>query len=144
MRGLSALTWKQKSLLGAALFTLLAILTVGAYATSRATLNQTATSEPTIEATAIDIDMKVENEIAEPTGQVVQEPNGSEGDNQAGEVNTMNSKIQVEVGGTPVQVPENGTVKKEITTNEGSAKIDISSGSPTPLPAKLVPAPQSK
>ncbi len=76
----------------------------------------------------MDIDMKVENGLmGTETVTNLDSTTPPAGDQQAAAA----PKVNVEVNGTPIEVPQNGTVQKEVTTEDGSASINISSQSNT-------------
>ena len=129
MHNIATLSLKQKALIVAGLLVLLAVaVTFALSIANRAEANQSVTGTAVLEASAMDIDMKVENGLmGTETVTNLDSTTPSTGNQQA----EAAPKVDVEVNGTPIQVPENGTVKKEITTDEGSASINISSQSNT-------------
>lgn len=72
----------------------------------------------------MNIEMKVESGLANPEDV----PGITEPDNTT-QQGAANQNVQVQVDGVPVTVPENGSVHKEINTENGSARVDISSES---------------
>ncbi len=77
----------------------------------------------------MDIDMKVENGLmGTETVTNLDSTTPPAGDQRAAAA----PKVNVEVNGAPIEVPQNGTVQKEVTTEDGSASINISSQSNTP------------
>ena len=129
MHDIATLSFKKKALIVAVLLVLIAVaVSFALYTSNRAQANQSVTGTPVLEASTMDIDMKVENGLMETES--VTSP-GSSPSSESTQQTEATPKVNVEVNGTPVQVPENGTVKKEITTEEGSASINISSQSNT-------------
>ncbi|MGH7217903.1 MAG: hypothetical protein ACREGE_00440 [Candidatus Microsaccharimonas sp.] len=116
----------------------LAMLIIGAiifsaYAVYQADAHRSLTSVSVPEHTDAYIDVKVEGGQVEPESTTtVMEPdvaplNGA----QQSQTNSTNPNVDMRVNGTPVDVPENGSVHKRVTTENGSTSVDVSSQSNT-------------
>jgi hypothetical protein len=132
MQGIAAINGKKKMLLGAGLLVLaVAMILVGIYATFQADARQLERSTPVLNEKDVRIDEKVGNTLLESdavTGAI--EPDTATVDNsQQGETKPANSNVKVRVNGESIAVPENGTVHKEINTQNGSTSIDVTSQS---------------
>ena len=129
MHNIATLSLKQKAFIVAGLLALLAVaVTFALSISSRAEANQSATGTAVLEASAMDINMKVENGLmGTETVTNLDSTTPPTGDQQAAAA----LRVTVEVNGTPIEVPQNGTVQKEVTTEDGSASINISSQSNT-------------
>lgn len=134
MQGIAATNLKKKMLLGASLLVLaVAMIFAGMHATFQADAKQSVGSTPVSNKNDIRIDEKVGNTLMESNTvpSAKESDNASLGSGPQGETKPANSNVEVRVNGEPVTVPENGSVHKEINTENGSASIDVSSQSHT-------------
>ncbi len=135
MHGTAASNWKKNRLFGIGLFIgILVVILIGLYATYRANTNNLLSNSASISNTTdANLDVKVENKSME----IESKPSTTAPDttvptaSQPAETNVSSSDIDVRVNGTPIEVPENGTVHEQIITENGSTKIDITSQSNT-------------
>ena len=128
MHNTAAIDLKKKMLFGAGLLALILVaIFIGINTTNRANANQTSNNVSTPEEMDMNINVKVGDGLVELNKSVnIAESDGTM--SQDG-TNATNPNVQVQVDGVPVTVPENGSVHKEINTENGSARIDISSES---------------
>lgn len=132
MQGIAAMNSKKKLLFGAGLVVLIiAAIITGIYMAQRTNAEQSLTNVSTPKEANMNLDVKVENGQVE--AQNITNSTGSDSSSststQQGATNTSSSNVNVQVNGTPIDVPENGTVYKEIITDDGSATINFKSES---------------
>ena len=131
MQRIAALSLKKKALISAGLLAFVAAIITGIYTTSRADSNHSATGNSAVEAADMNFEVKVDNGLIEPESATnFMESNTSSSSSQQGN-SSASPNVDVTVNGTPIEVPQNGTVQKEISNEDGSASINISSQSNT-------------
>lgn len=132
MQRIAAMNSKKKILFGVGLIVLIiATIITGLYVTNRTNANQSLTNVSTPKEANMNLDVKVQDGQveAQSISNATESGDTSSSDTQQGATNTSNSNINVQVNGTPIDVPENGTVYKEIITDDGSATINFKSES---------------
>lgn len=132
MDSIVARTWKKKVIFGVSLLVcVVAVIFFGTYATYRANAERLSTGVSAPEETDMHIDVKVNNGLIEPqkTMSTQESNNVAPSTNQQAETNETKSDVKVRVDGKTIDVPENGSIHKEITTENGSASIDVSTQS---------------
>jgi len=124
--------WKKKVLFGVGvLVCIVAMVIIGIYTTRHTGANQVSTGASAPKEADMRVDVKVDNGPAEPqdvpsvAGPDSTAPSGS----QQGETNQTSQNVKVRVDGTPIDVPENGSVHKVIDSENGSTSIDITTQS---------------
>lgn len=133
MHDIAATTLKKKLLIGAGVLALiLATIGIGLYTTYRAGADQFTSNVAAPEEADMRIDLKINDGLVELEKITnVAEPETASNSTEQGQTSSTNSNVEVQVNGTPIDLPENGSVQKEIVTEDGSAKINISSQSNT-------------
>jgi len=120
--------WKKKVFFGIGLLVSVAVMiSIGLYAAHRTGANQLSADVTAPEETDMRINVKVDNGVVEPQDAV----NDTRADSTVsnGESSETNPSVQVQVDGTSIDIPEDGTVHKVIQTEDGSTSIDISTQS---------------
>lgn len=112
---------------------IVATISVGMYAANRTGAEQSITTVSTPNETDTSIEVKVDNGLVEPESitSIMELDNTTLSDTQQSEPAQVNPGVEVRVDGTAIEVPEEGTVHKEIVTEDGSTNIDISTQSNT-------------
>lgn len=132
MHGIAEANRKKKLLIGVGLAVLIvATLIIGIYVTNRAGANESSVTVSSPEETDMYIDARVESI---PTDlEALNDSVGSDGTSaettQQGETSSTDSNVQVRVNGAPIDVSKNESIHKEIHTENGSTRINISSQS---------------
>lgn len=109
------------------------VIVMSVYVVYQTDAHRSLTSVSAPERTDSYIDMKVESVQVQPeAAPTVTEPDATPlGDTQQNASTPANSNVEMRVNGTQVDVPENGSVHKNITTENGSTSVDVSSRSNT-------------
>lgn len=132
MYNILAVNWKKKILFGVGLLLFISATIVAVtYATFRADANQSSIRMSVPEESNTRVDIKVDNEPEEPNkvAESMESGNSAARGAQQSKAPTSNPNVDVHVNGAPIDVPENGSVHKEIVTQNGSASINVSSQS---------------
>ena len=132
MEDIVARNRKKKVVFGVAVLLCIAVMTIIAINTTQYTgANQVSTGVSAPKETDTRVDVKVDNGPAEPQSviSVNELDTAVPGANQQGDANQASSNVEVRVDGTPIDVPENGSVHKVINTENGSTSIDVSAQS---------------
>lgn len=125
---------KNNLILVAALAALAVVAVVaGIYASNQADANQSSGNVAVPEEADMNIELKVGDWLATPDDAVnlPESPNAATGDRQQGATNTANSNVELRVNGVPVETPANGSVQKQIITDDGSTRVNFWSQSTT-------------
>lgn len=133
MQGVVAKSWKKEVFLGIGLLLfIVATISIGIYTTNRANADRLSAGASAAKGADMRIDVKLENTMIEPqsiTNAMELDNSALNSEQQGSTSNSTSPDVQVHVDGAPIAVPENGSVHKEITTDEGSTKVDISTQS---------------
>ncbi len=125
---------KKRLFIGAGLAALVVVaIATGIYATQQANANQPSSNVVVPGETDMHIDLQVNDLMAEADtlADLTEMVDGAMSRGQQGDGGASNSNVQVRVNGTSIDTPENGIVHKQITTQDGSTKIDFWSHSST-------------
>ncbi|MES2630683.1 MAG: hypothetical protein V4611_01880 [Patescibacteria group bacterium] len=129
MEGIVVRNWKKKVMVGVGVLAcVVAMIIIGIYTTYRADANQLSNGVSAPGEADMRVDVKVDNGLAEPQSVT----SATESDNVAPSSNQQEEtspNVEVRVDGTPINVPESGSVHKVINTEDGSTSIDISTQS---------------
>jgi len=131
MRGIVFANLKKKPLLGAGLSVLVvATITTSVYATQQADANQSSSNILMPVETDIHIDMMAGDWLVEPDN-LANLTEMTSNAPSSGQQGVTDSNVNVRVNGMSIDTPENGTVYKEITSEDGSTRINFRSNSNT-------------
>lgn len=125
---------RKKAIFGAIIAGLVVVaIFAGIHVLNRTPSQQSSNNIVVPEEADMNIELKVGDWLAMPDNAVnlPESPNTATDDSQQGATNTANSNVELRVNGVPVETPANGSVQKQIITEDGSTRVNFWSQSNT-------------
>lgn len=123
MQGTVSTNLKKKLLIGVGLSALvITAIVTGVYAAHRADANQPSSSVVVVEEADMQINLDASDWLVKPDN-LIHLTDFASSASSGGRQGVANSNVEVRVNGKSIDAPENGSVHKKITTQDGSTSI---------------------